>query len=767
MLISFYLNKLIEKNLDFFSLLHHTHARAHIYVFFMIKIICHTTKCAALVYTSYIIKILILTSGFYSYSMAACIGLNPLFPLLPDGCYDVCTPGTGNVTDDFQNYPINTVFINSSDLRTVSVNNQPPFIDAFHYSKTGATCPFPARIWFSGIPFAPYQALGTPNSACASGGQGFGSGGVINNCLARLNTVIVSSITGDAPSGPNVAGPYQNNTVSMEVVFKFPVFVYNITILNNNAMGALTFSARVVWLNLTNPSNLTSGVYQIRTIPIPTMLPNAIQNISIGVTRVVHITLLMATNASLVDITYQRMNCVVRSPYFDTFDLYELDSDGDTIVNACDNCINVANTNQADLDLDGVGNLCDNCINISNANQADFDVDGWGDVCDNCPFNFNNIQLDSDGDGVGDVCDNCPFVFNPTQLDSDFDGLGDVCDNCPFNFNPLQTDTDVDSVGDPCDNCPTNFNPDQADVDSDGIGNVCDNCPMNFNPTQINSDNDTFGDACDNCVFITNQNQLNADGDLFGNVCDNCINITNNDQLDGDMDGVGDACDACPNTNITWQTVQPDGCSLTCWDFHPQPGCGYIPVQNCTCAARPTCCQTTWSVACVNQAQLCNGTIMPVPPPPTPVPTPAITFSPTPVATPIPSPIPITPRPTPTPTLPLPTPIPTPPTPPAPTPNTPGPTPSITDTSTNTGSTSITSTTDSTITQIVNSFFNNVDHNYPLVFGLTIFVVCCVLLCCGIICMFIVYYRRREDDETSQYAQRQRIDSYLEFSKSN
>ncbi len=62
-----------------------------------------------------------------------------------------------------------------------------------------------------------------------------------------------------------------------------------------------------------------------------------------------------------------------------------LDSDGDGIPNACDNCRFVANPNQHDHDGDGVGDACDNCINVPNPSQTDTDGDGRGDACDNKP----------------------------------------------------------------------------------------------------------------------------------------------------------------------------------------------------------------------------------------------------------------------------------------------------------------------------------------------------------------------------------------------
>jgi hypothetical protein len=103
-----------------------------------------------------------------------------------------------------------------------------------------------------------------------------------------------------------------------------------------------------------------------------------------------------------------------------------------------------------DPDLDTVPGGCDNCPNVANTNQSDVDGDGVGDVCDNCPNVANTNQSDVDGDGVGDVCDNCPTIYNPDQADSDHDGIGDACDPTCVHCAAPTGACDGQPVGTPC-----------------------------------------------------------------------------------------------------------------------------------------------------------------------------------------------------------------------------------------------------------------------------------------------------------------------------
>lgn len=148
-----------------------------------------------------------------------------------------------------------------------------------------------------------------------------------------------------------------------------------------------------------------------------------------------------------------------------------MDSDGDWVPDACDNCPSEMNNGQEDDDMAGIGNVCDACPSDQ---QNDADGDGICGDADTCPFDANN---DADSDEICGNVDNCPSTSNPDQLDTDANGIGDACQTNASCSDGSDNDGDglVDYPADPgCADAADTTETDPALPCDDGIDNDAD-----------------------------------------------------------------------------------------------------------------------------------------------------------------------------------------------------------------------------------------------------------------------------------------------------
>ncbi|WP_157974430.1 PKD domain-containing protein, partial [Lewinella sp. IMCC34183] len=178
---------------------------------------------------------------------------------------------------------------------------------------------------------------------------------------------------------------------------------------------------------------------------------------------------------------------------------------------------------------------------------VDTDGDGIPDAEDNCPTVSNPDQTlttfyaDRDGDQLGDPDDTIEACELPEGYVTNAD------DACPTVASTDTTDTDGDGTPDACDD----------DQDGDGIPNADDCDPLNDAigakiTYYADEDGDGFGDINKPLLACAQ-----PDGYVLNNT-DNCPDVANPDQVDSDLDGVGDSCETVDPVGTTSFTLEAE-----------------------------------------------------------------------------------------------------------------------------------------------------------------------------------------------------------------
>ena len=242
-------------------------------------------------------------------------------------------------------------------------------------------------------------------------------------------------------------------------------------------------------------------------------------------------------------------------------------------------------SNNVDSDGDGLTNAVDECPDVAGPIELkgcpDTDGDGLRDKEDQCPNEAGPAERngcppkDSDNDGILDENDQCPNAAGPASTkgcpDKDGDGIEDDKDQCPNEPGKVATkgcpDTDLDSVPDKDDNCPDKAGLPQfggcPDSDGDGIPDDKDQCPNEPGSAarqgcpHKDSDGDGILDDDDRCPnlkgSITAQGCPDKDGDGIEDKDDKCPDEAGPrdrqgcPRKDSDGDGILDEEDQCPN----------------------------------------------------------------------------------------------------------------------------------------------------------------------------------------------------------------------------
>lgn len=231
-----------------------------------------------------------------------------------------------------------------------------------------------------------------------------------------------------------------------------------------------------------------------------------------------------------------------------------------------------------DTDGDGIGDASDNCFLVANADQADSDTDGIGDACDTggvAVRSASALVFGEPDDWITDGTDTT--LAHPTttfSIDRNYGSLdrGATVSAGGWNFSfdaPGQVPLAAGDAFGEATRFPFNH-PAAAGLDVNSPGRGCNRLLGEFKILEftlagpdgaIRSFAADFRQSCDGGSPIVGGVRFNSDVDDMSLLdhdndgvpgrSDNCLITANADQADGDRDGFGDACDSRFNGDAT------------------------------------------------------------------------------------------------------------------------------------------------------------------------------------------------------------------------
>ena len=251
-------------------------------------------------------------------------------------------------------------------------------------------------------------------------------------------------------------------------------------------------------------------------------------------------------------------------------DVYDPDSDGDTLLDGWEVYANFygwnsnpiddievlnpeevptdpANWAELDIDDDGLTNT-EESIYFTDPRNSDTDGDGLDDnweVCHNFdPTDETDGLFDHDNDGIVTGIEYSVYSTYWNYNDSDSDGLLDGDEVNTYNSNPLDSDSDSDNIDDfeevneGIDGYLTN--PNNDDTDYDGLTDDEEIDVYFTNPTIIDSDGDGLTDGDEIILYSTDPTNSDTDGDSIIDSDELWFYLTDPTNSDTDFDGLED-----------------------------------------------------------------------------------------------------------------------------------------------------------------------------------------------------------------------------------